>query len=163
MVQDKTLSPYQAVRFRECPFRDLASILSTTILLAYFGYGGEVRDMMKQLSRKSRAFVKDWDNLRGFIKESKCKPRNYTFQVDFYKSWIPCQQRFSFPDVKELARMRRHEALTGERIILTSIKYTDNESIGLTGIQLFFTCGFKSPFFSAAGAQEEYDGWDGKV
>ena len=50
IVQDSTLSPYHAVRFRECPFRDLESILSTTILLAYFGYGREVRNMMKQLS-----------------------------------------------------------------------------------------------------------------
>ena len=64
-----------------------------------------------------------WDNLRGFIKETKGIPRQYTFQVDFFKSWITSQEKFNYPDVKELARMQRHEMLTGERVILKSIKY----------------------------------------
>ena len=131
----------------------MPSILTTAILLGFYGFSGEVRDMMGQLSKKSRAFIRDWDNVKGFIVTTPHKPRQLSLQLDFQGPVCNPKQTFCYPDTQELARMQRHEMLTGEKVKLQTVKYrfrSDEVAFGLTSIQLLFTCGFKSPFFTTA-------------
>ena len=56
------------------PFPNLPSILITAIVLSYFGFDCEVKDVMRQLSKKCRAYVNN-NKMNSFVVKVRYVPR----------------------------------------------------------------------------------------